>query len=85
LEIVLAATTTVRVSPETREALTRLSGERGVSTADLIAELVTVEQERVLLEAMSSSFAEMATDSVALSEYQAEQKLWDSTVGDGLQ
>jgi predicted DNA-binding protein len=81
----LAATTTVRVSPETREALTKLSGERGVSTADLIAELVTFEQERVLLEAMRRSFAEMASDSAALAEYKAELKLWDATVGDGLQ
>ena len=81
----LAATTTVRVSPETREALTKLSGERGVSTADLIAQLVAVEQERVLLAAMSSSFAELAADSAAFTEYQAEQKLWDSTAGDGLQ
>ena len=81
----MAATTTVRVSPETREALTKLSGERGVSTADLIAQLVAVEQERVLLAAMSSSFAELSADSAAFTEYQAEQKLWDSTAGDGLQ
>ncbi|MCX6389172.1 MAG: hypothetical protein NT122_00850 [Solirubrobacterales bacterium] len=78
----LAATTTIRVTPETREALSALSAERGVTNADLVAELVTLERERGLLAAMNQQFAEMAADPV--EEYRAEQRIWDSTVGDGL-
>ncbi|MEI6663712.1 MAG: hypothetical protein WCL20_05355 [Actinomycetes bacterium] len=80
----LAATTTIRVTPETREALSALSAERGVTNADLVAELVTLERERVLLAAMNQQFAEMAADPDAIEEYRAEQRIWDSTVGDGL-
>ena len=80
----LAATTTVRVSTETREALTRLSAERGISTTDLIADLVMLEQDRVLLAEMDKHFTDLASDPSGSKPYQAEQLLWDATVGDGL-
>jgi len=80
----LAATTTIRVTPDTREALSALSAERGMTTADLVAELVALEQERVLLAAMNQGFADLAADPAAMEEYRAEQRIWDSTVGDGL-
>jgi hypothetical protein len=79
----LAATTTVRVSPETRAELTELAAERGVTTADLIAELLAFERERSLLRAMNDGFARLAEDSAAMAAWRAEQRAWDATLGDG--
>ena len=81
----LAATTTVRVSTETREAISKLSSARGMSNADLVAQLVALEQERVLLSEMESHFTELASDPEAFEAYQAEQRIWDVTAGDGLE
>lgn len=80
----MAATTTVRVTIETREALAEMSAARGITTADLIAELVTLESERQLLDSMNAAFAELADDPVALASYRAEQKAWEATLADGL-
>ena len=80
----LAATTTVRVTIETREALSAMSEEKGLTTADLIAELVSLEQERRLLEAMNAGFAELAEDPEALAVWRAEQRTWEATLADGL-
>jgi hypothetical protein len=46
----MAATTTVRVTAETRERLACLSAARGLSTPDLIAELAERAEENSLLE-----------------------------------
>lgn len=80
----LAATTTVRVSQQTRALLAAMSSERGVSTADLIAELVALEHERDLLRSMNEGFAQLANDPEAMAAYREEQRSWDATVGDGL-
>lgn len=80
----LAATTTVRVTIETREALAEMSAQRGMTTADLIEELVTLEQERRLLASMNAAFAELADDPEELASYRAEQRAWEATLSDGL-
>ena len=80
----MAATTTVRVSPETRAELASMSSERGITTADLIAELVAIERERNLLSAMNEGFARLADDPEALAAYRSEQRAWEATLRDGL-
>ena len=80
----MAASTTVRVSPATRERLARLSARRGLSTPDLIEELAGRAEEDALLEAMNAHYAELRADPEAWAEHVREREGWDATLLDGL-
>lgn len=78
------ATTTVRVSESTRDALTRLSRERGVSTAELLDELVSRREQDEMLEQMNDAFARQRQDSAAWEAERSERGAWERTLLDGL-
>ncbi len=80
----MAATTTVRVRPGTRVAIARLSERRGVSTADLLEELVTQAEEDELLGAMNDDFHRLRSDETAWQRLQEERSTWERTLLDGL-
>lgn len=80
----MAATTTVRVHATTRDALSRLTAQRGVSTADLLAELVERREGDEILEQMNAAFARQRNDPDAWAREQAERKAWEATLIDGL-
>jgi Ribbon-helix-helix protein, copG family len=80
----VAASVTIRVTPETRDLLNRLSAERGVSTGELVEELATHAEDRALLEATVQHYADLRSDPKTWSEYHAEISAWDVTNGDGL-
>lgn len=80
----MAATTTVRVHPETRLALARLSAQRGLTTADLLAELVERREQDELLEQMNASYERRLADPAAQEGERAERELWETTLPDGL-
>jgi predicted DNA-binding protein len=80
----MAATTTVRVSPETRERLARLSAAKGLSTPDLIAELAKRAEEDALLDEMNEHYAALRRDPVAWQEFVSERAAWEATLLDGL-
>jgi hypothetical protein len=77
-------TTTVRVRVSTRDALARLSGRRGVSTAELLAELVERQEQDEILEQMNASFARQRSDPDAWAAEVAERETWEATLIDGL-
>ncbi len=80
----MAATTTVRVRPDTRAAIARLSERRGVSTADLLDELVIRAEEDELLGAMNDDFGRLRTDEAAWQRLLEERSTWEQTLLDGL-
>ena len=80
----MTATTTVRVHPETRLALARLSAKRGLTTADLLAELVERREQDELLEQMNESYERQLSDPTAKQAERAERELWEKTLPDGL-
>lgn len=77
-------TTTVRVHKGTRDALTRLSRQRGVTTADLLAELVERREQDEILERMNAAFARQREDSQTWAAERAEREAWEATLIDGL-
>ncbi len=77
-------TTTVRVRVSTRDALARLSGRRGVSTAELLAELVERQEQDEILEQMNASFARQRSNPDAWAAEEAERETWEATLIDGL-
>lgn len=78
------ASTTVRVSDRTREAIGRLSRKRGVSAAELLEELVARFEEDELLAAMNDAYAAVRSDPEQWRALKAERELWDATLLDGL-
>jgi hypothetical protein len=80
----MAATTTVRVHRDTREAIARLSERRGLATADLLGQLVARAEEDELLAAMNHDFEDLRADQHAWSRLEAERCAWEQTLLDGL-
>lgn len=80
----MAATTTVRVRPRTRQAIARLSERRGVSAAEFLDELVSREEENELLEGMNEDFKRLRGDRAAWDRLREERSAWEQTLLDGL-
>lgn len=80
----MAATTTVRVRPDTREAIARLSERRGIATADLLGQLVTSAEEDELLAGMNDDFDRLKADESGWSRLLEERSAWEQTLLDGL-
>lgn len=80
----MAATTTVRVRPDTREAIARLSARRGLAAADLLGELVARAEEDELLVGMNDDFGNLKADKESWNRLEAERSAWALTLLDGL-
>lgn len=81
----MAPTTTVRVSSSTRDAVVRLCKQHGLSSADLLAELVERREQDEILERMNASFARQRADVEAWSSEKAERESWEATLLDSLE
>jgi hypothetical protein len=80
----MAATATVRVTPETRERLRRLSHDRGLSTPELLETLTRRAEEDQLLANHDAAIGRIMADPRSASSYRAETTAWDGTLEDGL-
>jgi hypothetical protein len=80
----MAPTTTVRVRPETREAIARLSAHRGIAAADYLSELAARAEEDELLSAMNEDFRQLRADAPSWARLAAERSSWEQTLLDGL-
>jgi hypothetical protein len=80
----MPASATIRVTPETRDRLNRISAERGISAGELVEELTAQAEERAALEAMERHYDELRADPEAWEAHRAEVAMWDAAAGDGL-
>jgi hypothetical protein len=80
----MPATTTVRVRPDTREAIARLSQRRGMVAADLLGELVARAEEDELLTSMNDDFRALRDHEPSWSLLKLERSAWEQTLLDGL-
>lgn len=76
----MRATTTVRVRPETRAAIARLSERRGMPAADLLGELVAKAEEDELLAGMNADFRRLQTDAAGWQRLGEERAAWEQTL-----
>jgi len=67
----MAATATIRVTPETRDRLNRIGAVRGMSAGELVDELASQAEDQALLEAMESHYVELKLDPEAWELYRA--------------
>lgn len=79
---VMAATTTLRVRPDTRDRLNRLAAEDHVAAPELIARLVAKEEQVRLLRAMNDDFGALRDDATRSAAFEAETAAWDTTSDD---
>jgi hypothetical protein len=70
----MAATTTIRVSTETRNLLKALSARRKRSAGEIVSELVHGADDDLLLADAEAGFTRMASDPSALAAYHAETR-----------
>ncbi len=80
----MAATATIRVTPETRDRLNRISAARGISAGELVDELASAAEEHALLESMARHYEELRSDGAAWELHRAEVVAWDAVAGDGV-
>ncbi|MGH2834848.1 MAG: hypothetical protein ACRDK4_00825 [Solirubrobacteraceae bacterium] len=80
----MAATATVRVTPQTRERLKRLSRDRGLSTPELLERLTRRAEDDQLLADHTAAIGRVMGDPEQAKSYRAEMSDWDETLLDGL-
>lgn len=78
----MAATTTLRVRPATRDRINRLAQEEHLSAADLLDRLVEQAEQERLLKAMNDDFQRLRGNEPGWAEFKAETAAWDTTTAD---
>lgn len=68
----MSATTTIRVSTQTRDLLKALGARRGGSVGDVVAELAHAADDDLLLADAEASFRRLAGDPGTLAAYRSE-------------
>ena len=66
------ATTTIRVTTETRDRLNALARRRGARASEVVAELVEEADDRALLADAEEAWEKLARDPAAAAAYRAE-------------
>ena len=80
----MSATATVRVHPQTRDALRRLAAAHATTIPEVLREVVQRAEDDELLHEMEGDFAHLVSDPERATSYQAEVAAWDVTLLDGL-
>lgn len=79
------ASTTIRISSETRETLRRLSAQTGRRLQDLVDEAVERYRRDVFLKEANAAFLCLRSDAMAWVEEERERRAWELTLADGLE
>lgn len=78
-------TTTIRIGKDTHNLLKNLSEETHKSMNLLINEMSIEYQKKVFWNQVNASYAKLKEDKEAWAEELEERKLWENTLGDGLE
>jgi predicted DNA-binding protein len=78
------ATQVIRVPERTHARLKRLAAERGRPIGEIIDGLLDDLDRRTFFAGLAEDFRRLRDDQVASADYDAEVRLWESTLGDGL-
>lgn len=80
----MSATTTIRVPTTTHERLQTIANQESRSIGRLIEAMLDDYEEREFFTRLGEDFARLQSDPEAWADYQAEMRLWDATLMDGL-
>lgn len=79
------ASTTVRISKETRETLRELAEQVGQPIQKVLDNAVEAYRRQCILEQANAAYAALRADAEAWREEQLERQHWDGTLADGLE
>ena len=82
--LICMATSTIRLRPETREALKEIAAATGSTLQDALATAVAEHRRRVYLEGLNADYANLRKDPEGWADFQEENAVWDVTNEDGL-
>ena len=76
------STTTIRVPTETRDTLSEMARQSGLSMQSVIERAVELYRRQQMLAAINDAYAAVRNDQVAWSALEAERSEWDVTLVD---
>lgn len=79
------ATTTIRVSTETRDLLNDLARRTGISMQQVLEDALKDYRRRQFLEALNAAYLAAQADPAVQAVEAAELAAWDATLLDGLE
>ena len=75
---------TVRISERTRETLREIARAEQGSMQSVLEKAIEEYRRKSFFEQLDAAYAKLQEDPEAWESYQAELKLWDATLADGL-
>ena len=78
------ATTTIRVTSESRDKVRILSEKTGLKQQEVIDQAVEAFRRQVFLDAANSAFADLNSNKATAIVENAERQEWKDTLNDGL-
>ncbi len=76
------ASTTVRISAQTKKTVERLAAKTGRKMQAVLDEAVELYRRQSFLEEANAAFANLRADTQAWSEEQEERMMWDAAVSE---
>ena len=77
--------TTIRIRPESHQALKEMAAMTGKSLQDILDEAVEDRRRRLYLEGAADDYAALQQNPKAWSDFKKELEAWDSSNLDGLE
>jgi hypothetical protein len=78
------STPTVRISEASHRILRELAEQTGQTMTEVLDKALDVYRRQVFFEQLNAGYAELRADPEAWAALEAERKLWDATLMDGL-
>jgi hypothetical protein len=77
-------TPTVPISEAAHRILRELAEQTGQTVTEVLEKAVDAYRRKLFFEQLNAGYAELRADPEAWAEVEAERKLWDATLMDGL-
>jgi hypothetical protein len=77
-------TPTVPITEASHQLLRELSAQTGLSATEILDQALDAYRRKVFFEQLNAGYATLRADPEAWAEHEAERKLWDTTLMDGL-
>jgi predicted transcriptional regulator len=78
------STPAVHMSDASHQILCELAEQTGQTMTELLDKALDVYRRKVFFDKLNAGYAALRADPEAWAEFEAERKLWDATLTDGL-
>jgi hypothetical protein len=78
------STATVLISEASHRILLELAEQTGQSTSEVLDKALDAYRRKVFFEQLNAGYAALRADPAAWAEVEAERKVWEATLMDGL-